>query len=74
MSKLLLLKVDNGGSVVTRLYAAASSTKHLNSQDYTMCIRREEGYCSMEYFSEHSAGFGISAPGANPPAAVFGGN
>merc|ERR1711884_816333 len=62
----------NFGWVAATTSTAASSTKHLNSQDYTMCIRREEGYCSMEYFSEHSAGFGISAPGANPPAAVFG--
>lgn len=44
----------------------ASSTKHLASQDYNMCIRREEGYCSMEYFSKYDAagtdqGFAVSA-------------
>ena len=44
----------------------ASTTRHLNSQDYTMCIRREEGYCSMEYFSKYDGagtdqGFAVSA-------------
>ena len=38
---------------------AASTTYHMNNQDYTMCIRREEGYCSMEYFSP-TTGFGVS--------------
>lgn len=42
----------------------ASTSKHLANQDYTMCIRREEGYCSMEYFSKFDAtdqGFAVSA-------------
>jgi len=42
----------------------ASTSKHLANQDYTMCIRREEGYCSMEYFSKYDTsdqGFAVSA-------------
>ena len=34
----------NFGRVSTSV-DGASSTKHLANQDYTMCIRREEGYC-----------------------------
>merc|ERR1712029_115258 len=46
----------------------APSTTHMNNHDYTMCIRREEGYCSMQY----SATMGALGTGANPPAATFG--
>jgi len=49
---------------------AASTTYHMNNQDYTMCIRREEGYCSMEYFSP-TTGFGVSVE-PNPATAAFG--
>ena len=37
-----------------------------------MCIRREEGYCSMEYFSEMTNGFGVSVS-ASTVSAIFGG-
>ena len=63
----------NFGWVAATDFESKSSTYHLNNQDYTMCIRREEGYCSMEYTAKKDAGFGISAePTANPPAAAFG--
>jgi len=41
----------------------ASTSKHLSAQHYTICIRREEGYCSMEYFSKYDTsdqGFAVS--------------
>lgn len=41
----------------------ASTSKHLSSQHYTICIRREEGHCSMEYFSKYDTsdqGFAVS--------------
>ena len=41
----------------------ASTSKHLSNQHYTICIRREEGYCSMEYFSKYDTsdqGFAVS--------------
>ena len=62
----------NFGWVAATTTAAKSSTYHLNNQDYTMCIRREEGYCSMEYFAEKDSGFGVSDGEPNSPAAAFG--
>lgn len=38
---------------------AASSASHQNNQEYNICFRREEGYCSMEYFAE-TTGFALS--------------
>ena len=49
----------------------ASATAHLSDQDYTMCIRREEGYCSMSYSATATTGFSVSTE-PNPVSAAFG--
>ena len=38
-----------GNSQASAGGTAASTTNHLSSQQYNICFRREEGYCSMEY-------------------------
>lgn len=51
----------------------APSTTHMNNHEYTMCIRREEGYCSMQYSATMGAGFNMGiGTGANPVASDFG--
>lgn len=49
---------------------ATSTTSHQNNQAYTICFRREEGYCSMEYYAE-SAGFAVS-PTSTASTSLFG--
>ena len=49
----------------------ASTTAHLSDQDYTMCIRREEGYCSMSYSATATTGFSVSTSPATV-SAIFG--
>merc|ERR1740129_2134392 len=49
---------------------ATSTTAHQNNQAYSICFRREEGYCSMEYYAE-TAGVGLS-PTSTAASSLFG--
>jgi len=46
---------------------AASTTAHQNNQAYSICIRKEEGYCSMQYYAE-TDGFALSTAIASQSA------
>jgi len=52
--------------------ATASTVAHQNNQKYSVCFRREEGYCSMQYFTP-TTGFSVGATDPTIAAqAVFG--
>jgi len=40
--------------------ASDATAVHQNNQQYTICIRKQEGYCSTEYWAE-TPGFAVSA-------------
>jgi len=57
-----------GWSGTSVLAASAATAYHQNNQNYNICIRKEEGYCSVEYWATN---FAISA-NANAGQALYG--
>merc|ERR1712098_53269 len=51
--------------------ATAATAPHQNNQQYSICFRREEGYCSMEYFTP-TTGFSVGGTSAIASQALYG--
>ena len=46
-----------------------TTTEHLQSQDYNVCIRRESGYCSIRHTAQSSTSFDLTSA-ANADTAI----
>ena len=49
--------------------SGVTTTEHLQNQDYKVCIRREDGYCSVRHTATSSTSFDLSSA-ANADTAI----